>query len=119
MVLKREFVAICSILVLISCGNPGDISDEDYKKYTELGAPKILYSCAREYPWVLVCALEKSKTPGECIDEGVKSDRLTDKIMHAKVGYSAGIGMGATYNKLLTEAKEECEGEFKVLESKE
>ncbi len=117
--LNKNIAIIISMLFLASCGNPGDISDEDYKKYKDLGAPKLLYSCTREYPWVLVCALEGGKTSEECIDEAVKTDRLTEQVTHSKVGYSAGIGMGATYNKLLTEAKEECEGEFKILESKE
>lgn len=114
-----KIAILLSMLFLASCGNPGDISDEDYKKYKELGAPKILYSCTKEYPWIFLCTLEGGKTTKKCIDEAVKSDRLSERVKHAKVGYSAGIGMGATYNKLLAEAREECDGEFKILESKE
>lgn len=39
-----------------------------------------------------------------------------------EVGYSAGEGMGATYNRLVGKAKEECQSsdkKFKILESQQ
>jgi hypothetical protein len=110
---------LCMPMFLASCGNPGGISDEEYAKYNELGAPKILYSCtSNKDSWFAVCHLKK--TYNECSEEFMKLDSSSPELIeHTRVGYSAGIGMASTYNKLLTDAKEECEGEFKVLESKE
>ena len=36
-----------------------------------------------------------------------------------QVGYSAGVGMNATYNHIVGEAKEKCSGKFKILESQQ
>ncbi|MCA1978568.1 MAG: hypothetical protein LDL19_04960 [Thiobacillus sp.] len=39
-----------------------------------------------------------------------------------QIGYSAGTGMGSTYNHIVTEAKKECESsekEFEILESQQ
>ena len=36
-----------------------------------------------------------------------------------RIGYSAGIGFNATYNKLLKDAEQDCARDFKILESKE
>lgn len=118
---KEKTAIIFASIMLTSCGNPGDVSDEEYKKYKELGAPKILYSCTRTYNWLMVCTVE-AKDRGssrDCVDEAIKNNRLKEEVKRTEVGYSAGIGIGATYNKLLTDSKKECEGEFKVLESKE
>lgn len=81
-------------LVLSGCGNPGGISDADYKEYKELGAPKILYSCL-EMPMF-----------------------GTDKEPNVTTSYVAGVGVNSTYNKILGDAKTRCNGEFKILDSK-
>lgn len=35
-----------------------------------------------------------------------------------EVGFVAGVGIAATYNSILGNAKRECNGEFEILESK-
>lgn len=44
-------------------------------------------------------------------------DRPSEKVKYEHVGYVAGIGPGATYNKLLTDAQKDCVGDFKILKS--
>jgi len=44
-------------------------------------------------------------------------DRPSEKVKYENVGYVAGIGRDATYNKLLTDAQKECIGDFKILKS--
>lgn len=36
-----------------------------------------------------------------------------------EIGYSAGVGMNATYNHIVGEAKEKCSGKFEILESQQ
>jgi hypothetical protein len=97
-----RLMIIFGALLLAACDNPGGISDADYAKYKEYGAPKILYSCT---------------TPGKLeYDPKEKGSKIGKP--ETSVGYTAGIGVGATYNKLLGDAKKECNGEFKVLDSK-
>ena len=112
--LNKNITIISLVLCLASCGNPGNMSNEEYKEYKELGAPKILYSCTKEYPWFAMCI-----ESGIAIVECMESDQLDEQIKYTDVGYSAGIGVYSTYNKLLSDAKENCEGEFKILEGKE
>jgi len=116
-------------LLLSACGNPGGISDSDYAKYKELGAPKILYSCTKEgrldAAAVLQCMAIKNEDADKKIAclEKTQSDAKKPII---DVGYAAGVGVAVTYNKLLGDAKAACDsdssrfskGEFKVLESK-
>jgi len=102
--------------LLTACGNPGGISDENYAKYKELGAPKILYSCNRGER-VLINAkcreIEDNAKRLQCSEaEAPEKQAVID------VGYTAGIGIGATYNKILSDAKGQCDGEFKILDSK-
>jgi hypothetical protein len=113
-------VILLMLLTLNACGNPGGISDGEYKKYKELGAPKILYTCTRSETYDPVAAAEcRNKYAGaetilDCLKETAKRkiDPITD------VSFSAGIGSEVTYNKLLTDAKKTCSGEFKVIDSK-
>lgn len=119
---KVVFAIGCGLIVA-ACGNPGEISDAEYAKYKELGAPKILYSCNRgetlgfdmnavfECQKLLETAPEKASA---CMD---KAKRQKKPIID--VGYTAGIGTSATYNKILDDAKHGCSGDFKVLESKQ
>lgn len=120
-------LGICATaLLLAACDNPGGIADSEYAKYKELGAPKILYSCN-----------EGKKTLGadpkivdECLritDDSLEGlDKQLACMKRAKreikpiidIGYAAGVGAAVTYNKLLSDAKAECKGEFKVLDSK-
>lgn len=108
-------------LLLSACGNPGGISDSDYAKYKELGAPKILYSCNKgetlgfDLNALMECAKLKDDLAKElaCVD---KAKREKKPIID--VGYAAGVGVAVTYNKLLSDTKAGCDGEFKVLDSK-
>lgn len=118
--MQNKLILLLSIL-LTACGNPGEISDEDYAKYKELGAPKILYTCNRgETLGVDIDALQV------CLkikDDAAKSLACVNAAEREKkpiidVGYTAGIGMNATYNKILADAKRACSGTFKVLDSK-
>lgn len=132
--LKMKQLGICAAAFLLSaCGNPGGISDADYAKYKELGAPKILYSCTREIEInaaaaeaSLQCARMKEEEFVACLGKNV-SDAKKPKKPIIDVGYAAGVGVAVTFNKLLSDAKAECDkgtyplkgnGEFKVIDSK-
>jgi hypothetical protein len=124
--LSKLFLAIALVLSLTACTdpiNPGGLTDKEYEDFKQLGSPKILYSCTntKEILWVIACAQSSGKTHEECFHEADKSGRLAQKVKHVEVAvnYDFGVGPGVTYNKLLTEAKRECDGEFKILESKE
>jgi len=107
-----------AVFFLSACGNPGGISDSEYAKYKELGAPKILYSCNTGFLDTTAFSecLKLKDDPSKihaCVE---KAERETKPIID--VGYAAGVGVAVTYNKLLREAKDSCDGEFKVLDSK-
>ncbi len=102
------------VFLLSACGNPGGISDADYNKYKQLGAPKILYSCTYEIS-------PDFTEMRDCILNG-DSNESCESSLSAKqtnVGYAAGIGIQSTYNKLVKDAMDECKNEFKVLESQQ
>lgn len=114
----KHVLSYLAVLSLAGCGNPGGISDSDYAKYKELGAPKILYSCA-----VGDRQIARLIAGGECLGRGDASDSCVEKEMRKwkpdiNVSYAAGVGAAVTYNKLLGDAKAGCNGEFKVLDSK-
>ena len=107
--------AIFVITNLAGCGNPGGISDDDYAKFQQLGAPKLLYSCTTTSD---SNALEKSmecvsfKAEGECSKSAL--EKAKTKV---RVGYVAGIGAMITYNELLQDAQAKCTATFDVIEA--
>lgn len=108
-----------ALLLLSACGNPGGISDTAYAKYKELGAPKILYSCTEEGSLdahVAECLNIQDVNVLLACSEEAKS-RANKPIVN--VGYTAGVGIAATYNKILGEAKNDCRGEFKILDGQQ
>jgi hypothetical protein len=117
MKISDVLTATVIIIVLVACGNPGGIDDAAYAKYKELGAPKILYSCDEVLDNISITATISdciSNTDSKsCIEDGKKNPKH-----RIDVGYVAGIGAAVTYNKLLNDAKAECHGDFKVLDSK-
>ncbi len=123
----KHFGIYAAALLLSACGNPGGISDLDYAKYKELGAPKILYSCTRERSLDATAALQCVEIKDMDKELACLEKTLSDaKKPIIDVGYAAGVGVAVTYNKLLADAKAVCDrdssrfskGEFKVLESK-
>jgi hypothetical protein len=91
----RTLISVLTLLACSACGNPGDISDSDYQKYRDLGAPKILYSCT-----------------------GGVGDRALEHT--TRVSMAAGIGAFVTYNELVSDAKAECSsGEFEILDGEQ
>lgn len=116
-------VILASTVLLASCGNPGGISDSEYAKYRELGAPKILYSCSAPKSFIEIAAAECpniSQPPTDkdlaCLmDSAERHKDPNEKI--SSYGYIAGVGVGATYNHILEDARGKCNGEFKVIES--
>lgn len=124
--MNKELISACMAIAFLSgCGNPGDISDADYKDYKELGTPKILYSCNHGKlaadPKILAECLKIDDFSKEGLDKQLacaeRAEREAKPMIN--VGYAAGVGAGVTYNKLLADAKEGCQGEFKVLDSKQ
>ena len=117
----RYFSIYAAAVLLTACGNPGGISDSDYAKYKELGAPKILYSCNKgetldfDLNAMMECPKLKNDPAKEfaCVE---KAKREKKPIID--VGYAAGVGVAVTYNKLLSDTKAGCDGKFKVLDSK-
>lgn len=116
----KNRVIYVSLLTLTACGNPGEISDTEYAKYKELGAPKILYSCTQmENPnedpkaYRLCLAHLDQEQKKSCVKK-FESERKP--VTHT--GFTAGLGVAVTYNKLLNDAKAECDGTFKIHDSK-
>ncbi|MEY3788131.1 MAG: hypothetical protein RIQ94_1723 [Pseudomonadota bacterium] len=103
-------------IILISwlyIGTPSGISDTDYENYQQLAGPKILYSCTQ----MVAVDFRNLAENLSCMREGNTDEECRLKTT---VDYKAGIGIAATYNKLLGEAKDECSGEqatFKIIES--
>lgn len=118
-----KHLAVGWAVILASCGNPGGISDSEYAKYKELGAPKILFSCSAPKPFIEIVAAEcpniiqtPTKEDLACIEKSAeRHSDPNEKI--PSYGYIAGVGVGATYNHILEEAKIKCSGVFKVIES--
>ncbi len=113
----RFIAVIFATTVLSGCGNPGGISDAEYDEYKQLGAPKILYSCKSKSEAIPIklmqYCIDKPMT-GECSKESMEKAKT-----EANVSYVAGVGPLATYNKILQDSQKACEGEFKILESKQ
>lgn len=121
----RLFGLFLTSLLLAGCGNRGGISDADYAEYKELGAPKILYSCTTQGMVDPQAMLDCLKLGESGTDQAIKAEMAcVDKISKTadkpvvRTGYTAGVGMNATYNKILGDAKAGCSGEFTILESK-
>lgn len=110
----KHVLSYLALLSLAGCGNPGGISDSEYASYKELGAPKLLYSCTSESSGNF-----EAKRSFQC-----GADKNSDCYKNFKatgdttVNSVAGVGAAVTYNKLLSDAKASCEGNFKVLDSK-
>jgi hypothetical protein len=102
---------------LLGCGKPDGISEEEYKKYKEFSAPKILYSCTTE--GINADGFVKCSQIQDVSERLSCMEKLTsNKGKNTTVGYAAGVGAAVTYNELLSDAKESCRGEFEVLDSK-
>jgi hypothetical protein len=115
--MKTLLACLSLITTLAACGNPGGISDTSYKEYKELGAPKILYSCSIGSP--------DSQALINCRSSDLAAEKACSKELFGKgenpivtVHTIAGVGVNATYNKILGEAKMGCSGKIEVLDSK-
>lgn len=117
--MKNMMLIFSVMLLLTACDNTSGLSDEEYARYKELGAPKLIYSCTyKPRPLFLLneaeihaCRKNKEfKDQHEC-------ENKDSRELVTTVSYSAGIGTEATYNRLLTDVKNECDGQFKVIES--
>jgi hypothetical protein len=116
--IAKYTVSMLSFL-LVACDNPGGVSDKFYAEFSELGSPKILYSCTRKKYSInndLVQDCIKNGTSGRQ-DECMRALRPTSND-DVEVGYTAGVGAFSTYNKILGDAKAKCDGTFKILEGK-
>lgn len=135
----KNYITYPLIIVITACGNPGGISDADYAKYKELGAPKILFSCAipnfkseDERSKLRIMFVEKAEACKE--GDGTLEEKIScmknieEKALSAlseklpptiEVKYRAGVGIAATYNKILEDSKRACIGEFSILEKSE
>lgn len=104
-------IIIFSLLLLAGCGNPGGVSDSTYAEFKELGAPKILFSCTRtptiDAQAVLNCMKNDLGPTKEnaCLDQA----KSAANVPVIDVAFVAGVGPGATYNKILNDAKSKCE----------
>jgi len=110
----KHVLSYLAVLSLAACGNPGGISDSEYAAFKELGAPKLLYSCATKDTDL------EARASFQCGGDR-KSSCYKDYIAsnsEGSVSSVAGVGAAVTYNKLLADAKAGCSGNFKVLDSK-
>lgn len=100
-------------LFLAGCENPGGITDDDYAKYKQLAAPKILYSCARLGTRLSMNFAKCIENPSASYCTGKEASELVER--DSTVQFSAGVGKFVTYNSLLQEVQASCSGEFKRL----
>lgn len=114
-----KFIAMigCTAFIAACGGKPSDMSGEDYAKYKEFGAPKLLYSCTMEgkpseEAYKRCGDLGSSDKIGECL----KKEKITPVV---NSNFYAGIGPAATYNEILSKAKGSCFGKFEILDRKE
>jgi hypothetical protein len=122
----KLYIAIV-LFILAGCDNPGGISDKDCQAYKILGAPKILYSCDEGRktlsadPNILSECLKINDFSKEGVEKQLacakRAERKVEPIV--EVGYVAGIGSEATYNRLVSDEQKKCQGKFKILEGKE
>jgi hypothetical protein len=119
----RYFALIGLSVLVASCDTPPDgMTEVDYAKYKQLGAPKLIYSCTAkatgsECHKIFPSLPAKKGDPHwlpECITKTIKEPIFIVK----EVNYGYGEGLG-NYNKLLSKARETCREhwEFEVLES--
>lgn len=123
-----KYVVPCiAALLLSACGKPNGISDADYATYKELGAPKVLFTCSTPAPENDPRSIQRELKINEAV-AACKNDfgclakvarNPGDRPQDVEVNYRAGIGVNATYNKILGDAKARCYGEFSILEKKE
>lgn len=115
---KKQLLLCAGVgsIIIISwlyTGTPSGISNTDYEDYQQLAGPKILYSCTQ----MVAVDFRNLAENLSCMREGNTDEECRLKTT---VDYKAGIGIAATYNKLLGEAKDECSGEqatFKIIEN--
>lgn len=115
MKISRIVGTLFVITNLAGCGNPGGVSDDFYAKFKQLAGPKILYSCTTTSDSNAI------KQSIECLSREATGECSKSSLEKAKtkvdVGYVAGIGAMATYNKLLQDTQAECAGTFEVIEA--
>lgn len=118
--MKKIAIILCAF-ALAACGKPGDMSDADYAKYKDFGAPKVLYSCSIEtsgttFESIETCSKIVNKDEmASCLQKATSKENKT----FTTSAYLVGVGAQATYNELLEEAKGRCKGTFKILDKKE
>lgn len=133
--IPKRLPLLTVFVVLLGCENPEGISDDFYSEYKQLSSPKLLYSCKATVRTLKVAvkecvqeAVDGHPEPGEDIDEYQKKmkeqlrrcgdgEDIYDYNDVEDVAYSASQSALSNFNKLLVDAKDECEGEFKILES--
>lgn len=169
--IKSEALLFLFPGVLLGCGNPGDISDEFYNEYKELGKPKILFSCTTieqktdyderfevsqecrekigdsEGRKILLermpeeCPRENGKIDRQCVaelhdeiyedpevsaeaeiwsakhEECINENYASEEVEVVDVYHMSSRSALLNYNGLLSQAKDECSGEFNIIES--
>jgi|UPI000362FA4C hypothetical protein len=109
---------IIVINVLASCSKhdvPREISDS----YASLDAPKILYGCTSEYPYVLACALKGEMTAEACMDDAVRNDRLEEEVSYTRYGTDSTQGNLYNFQEMLALAEAKCMGTFEVIKKEQ
>jgi len=106
-------IALCA---LASCSK-SDVPVEIYDSYRSLEAPKILYGCTTEYPYVLACALEGKLTPEACMDDAVRNDRLEEEVSYTRYGTDSTRGNLYNYQEMVALAEAKCMGSFEIIKN--
>jgi len=108
-------------LVIALCGfascSKNDVPAEIYDNYKALEAPKILYGCTTEYPYVLACALEGKLTPEACMDDAVRNDRLEEEVSYTRYGADSTRGNLYNYEEMVALAEAKCMGSFEIIKN--
>lgn len=124
-----KFLTTALALLVAACGNPGGVTDEEYKQYKTLGSPKILYSCTTTTEWIITDKGQEELQACDSLKGLFATERCQRELLSKPpvddtiVSYIAGRDFRNTYNSLLTEVKNRCEGykkgRFEILESEQ
>lgn len=110
----KVLIALIPMSVFLTgCENPGGITDEEYARYKQLAAPKILYSCSKLATKMSVNFTKCMENPSASYCTGKEAKEMVETS--TSVHLSAGVGQLVTYNSLLRDIEDECAGEYKRL----
>ncbi|MDQ6978721.1 MAG: hypothetical protein Q9M09_00930 [Mariprofundaceae bacterium] len=115
----RFFIGCIIVTCTLASCSKSNVPTEIYDDYKALDAPKILYGCTNEYPYVLACALEGTLTPEACMDDAVQNDRLAEEVNFTRYSADSTQGNLYSYQEMLDLAEAKCMGVFEIIKEEQ